>query len=581
MGFVLEAACLCNTGKIRRNNEDNFYFDGRCLPADNNGLDTPLTMTAHLEHTVHLAVFDGMGGENFGELAAFAAADRMRGLLAGEKPVPAGREAAAELAQELNRAVVKKEKELLTRRMGSTMVSFCFSARSVLTCNLGDSRAYTLRGGEITQLSEDHVDKRSGQRKAPLTQHLGIDPEDFLLEPTVTERALSDGDRYLLCSDGLSDMLSDSEIAAILSGTATAQDCAEKLVAAALEQGGRDNITVIVCCIRSDGKPEAVGAGPETKLKSSDVGTPPPPPALKRYWPILAGVLGLLLLLALGYNTIHRWSDPSCDYPARCSICGRTRGAALGHDWSPWAITEEPGCTAPGMESRVCRRDASHVDTRRIPAAGHRWRGATCTEPSFCEVCGEKSGSPLGHAWAEAAYIWSPDADSVTAERVCSRCGETESETVMTSCEMLEGDPAAQRFIAVFLNPAFSTQEKIVTLPLPEEEPVPTAEESVGESPAKPEYSVRNNGKLLLIDGEGSVGGLERELENWPELTRTLRHLCVGPGITRIEAGAFSECAGLLSVVLKNPSVQIEDGAFPESDTLIWRYEQEETRSAP
>ena len=141
----------------------------------------------------------------------------------------------------------------------------------------------------------------------------------------------------------------------------------------------------------------------------------------------------------------------------------------------------------------------------------------------------------------------------------------------MTSCEKLEGDPAAQRYIAVFLNPAFSAQEKIVTLPLPEEEPVPTAEESVGESPAKPEYSVRNNGKLLLIDGEGSVGGLERELENWPELTRTLRHLCVGPGITRIEAGAFSECAGLLSVVLKNPSVQIEDGAFPESDTLIWR----------
>ncbi len=302
MGFVLEAACLCNTGRIRRNNEDNFYFDGRCLPADNNGLDSPLTMTAELDHTVHLAVFDGMGGENFGELASFGAADRMRVLLAEGEPVPAERGAVAEMAQELNRAVVKKGKDLLTERMGSTMVSFCFSAQAVLTCNLGDSRAYALRGGEFTQLSEDHVDTRPGVKKAPLTQHLGIDPENFLLEPTVTERALRDGDRYLLCSDGLTDMLSDSEIAAILSGTATARECAEKLVAAALKRGGRDNITVIVCRVCSDGKTEQVGAAAETEKKAFAIGSLPAFAAWKRYWPILAGALGLLLLLVLGYT---------------------------------------------------------------------------------------------------------------------------------------------------------------------------------------------------------------------------------------------------------------------------------------
>ena len=151
----------------------------------------------------------------------------------------------------INEAVVAKQQELCTERMGSTMVALYFSHRYVYVCNLGDSRAYRLRNGEFLQLSVDHVEKREGQarKKAPLTQHLGIKPEDFLIEPYIAKGELKHGDRYLLCSDGLTDMLSNYEIDEIMTGADSAEECVKELVDAALEKGGKDNVTVIVCRI--------------------------------------------------------------------------------------------------------------------------------------------------------------------------------------------------------------------------------------------------------------------------------------------------------------------------------------------
>lgn len=252
MSFILDAACLCNMGKVRKNNEDNFYFDGRCLEAENDGLRHPVAMSKALRRELCLAVFDGMGGENFGELAAFAAADCMQSVTRKLKDyfIPERRFLNG-MCMKLNEAVVTKQRELCTERMGTTMVALYFSHGYVYVCNLGDSRAYRLRDGELLQISEDHVEKREGQthRKAPLTQHLGIDPEEFLIEPHIAKGELKHGDQYLLCSDGLTDMLTNVEIDAILTAAPTVEDCAQKLVDAALEKGGRDNVTVIVCRI--------------------------------------------------------------------------------------------------------------------------------------------------------------------------------------------------------------------------------------------------------------------------------------------------------------------------------------------
>ena len=244
----LYGACGCHMGKIRKNNEDNLLFDGKDMSSDNKGLEEIWTLEWSTERRRYDAVFDGMGGENFGELASFSAAEALRAelpeLLASDRPVD---EEFKDLSQRLNLAVVAEKERMLTTHMGTTMVSFCFEGDTVWACNLGDSRAYRLRDGVLTQLSEDHVEKWGNHgKKAPLTQHLGIEPEEMLLEPTVVSDRMQDKDQYLLCSDGVTDMLTDEEIAEILGRTGSVEECVKALIAAALDNGGRDNITAIL-----------------------------------------------------------------------------------------------------------------------------------------------------------------------------------------------------------------------------------------------------------------------------------------------------------------------------------------------
>lgn len=250
MPYIINAACMCNTGKKRKNNEDNFYFDGRCLEYNNTGLKHPVTMTKTLQREICVAVFDGMGGEEYGEIASFAAADNMKnGVHRLRDYVVPEKRLLKELCTKLNNAVVDEQKRMNVLRMGTTMVLLCFSHKSVYVCNLGDSRAYRLRDGEFLQVSKDHVEESETKthKKAPLNQYLGIDPEVYIIEPYIAKGDLKSGDRYLLCSDGLTDMLTNIEIDAIMESTFDVEKCAEKLVDAALEKGGRDNITVIVC----------------------------------------------------------------------------------------------------------------------------------------------------------------------------------------------------------------------------------------------------------------------------------------------------------------------------------------------
>lgn len=250
MRYTMQAACFCHTGKIRRNNEDNFYFDGKCLEQENKGLRHPVCIEDTLKNGFCIAIFDGMGGEHFGECAAYTAARQMQ---QAEKKVAdfwvSEKKYLNRMVTQLNEAVVEIQKELCTNRIGTTMVGLYFSGRYVYVCNIGDSRAYRLRNGEFLQLSVDHVEKgvTKEKRKVPLTQHLGIDPEEMLIEPHIAKGELQKGDMYLLCSDGLTDMLTNFEISDIMLKSEDAEDCVQSLITGALERGGRDNVTVIVC----------------------------------------------------------------------------------------------------------------------------------------------------------------------------------------------------------------------------------------------------------------------------------------------------------------------------------------------
>lgn len=242
---IIEAACCSNIGKIRKNNEDNFCFD--------NNIDTlkdgsVLKYKGTVQTGLYFALFDGMGGENFGEFASETAASKMLDL---DIRLPRINTIKA-VVEELNKAVVLKQQEMLTDKMGTTMASFHFFQNTVFVCNVGDSRVYRFRNGSIQQLSSDHTETQieNKNKKGALIQYLGMDPSEVRLEPHILKREFESGDIYLLCSDGLTDMLTDFEINNIIKANNNSEIIVEKLISAAIESGGRDNITVIVCKIQ-------------------------------------------------------------------------------------------------------------------------------------------------------------------------------------------------------------------------------------------------------------------------------------------------------------------------------------------
>lgn len=253
MSFTIHAACHCHTGYVRKNNEDNFFFDDLSLQERNAGLSAPLTLTAATDKRQLLAVFDGMGGEAFGETASFVAA---KALFAGAHSIDCEGDGdfSYEAARQMNLEVWRTAISLGTDRMGATLAMLTFRDDHVYACNLGDSRIFRLREGKFHQLSQDHTDEaflraQGIVRRPRLTQYLGMNPEEFQADPHVAGFFLQSGDRYLICSDGLTDMLDPGAVVeALLSAESPAQ-CAHRLVDAALEKGGRDNITVIVCTV--------------------------------------------------------------------------------------------------------------------------------------------------------------------------------------------------------------------------------------------------------------------------------------------------------------------------------------------
>lgn len=224
-------------------------MNGMCLERDHEGLDSPVTAAGTLKKGLRMAVFDGMGGENFGEYASFAAAQRMNRMdrTWKERLIP-GKQYLSRLMDRLNDAVLEVGQELNAERMGTTAVFLYCTGRHIFSCNLGDSRAYRLRAGTFTQLSQDHTTflHGSGRKKPFLTQYLGLDTQQFRLEPCIVREKWKKNDVYLLCSDGLTDMLEDREIADILTAMNSVQSGVQELMTAALNRGGRDNITAIV-----------------------------------------------------------------------------------------------------------------------------------------------------------------------------------------------------------------------------------------------------------------------------------------------------------------------------------------------
>lgn len=241
--FGIEYACLTTVGKVRKNNEDNYYAEGRYRTDLYAMEDELLTGEIGSEDNDMLAVFDGMGGEACGEVAAMVAASHCE-LFCRDKA--AYEEYLYELAEMLNDKVREECEERSLVLMGSTCAMIQFGKSDIYVLNAGDSRIYKLRSHELRQISEEHC-ARNYRGKA-LTKFLGL-PGDGKLHPYIAMGDYKVGDTYLLCTDGITDMLSDDEILSVIDRKAPPAQLVRALADMALERGGYDNATAVLCKI--------------------------------------------------------------------------------------------------------------------------------------------------------------------------------------------------------------------------------------------------------------------------------------------------------------------------------------------
>jgi protein phosphatase len=219
---------------------------GSFLECENTGLKEPLKGTADPKHSPAFAVFDGMGGEQNGEVAAYIAATTFDASYQEHPKAPAAA-FLQDVCMRMNEAICDYIDKQQLHSSGATAAIVLFDKNDVHICNIGDSRIYRYRGGELTQISLSHCDESAVFGKPLLTQNLGIPETEFIIEPYIAAEPHFCRDIYMICSDGLTDMVSDGDISAILSQKRDMDDCAEELKRKALEAGGVDNITIVLC----------------------------------------------------------------------------------------------------------------------------------------------------------------------------------------------------------------------------------------------------------------------------------------------------------------------------------------------
>lgn len=318
MTLVLRYIARSDRGLVRTNNEDSVYAGARLL-----------------------ALADGMGGHAAGEVASQLVIQAMRSL---DDDEPGG-----DLLSKLDRAVhngnsaihaqVEDSPEL--DGMGTTLTAILFAGSRIGLCHIGDSRGYLYRGGQLTQITRDDTFVQTLVEEGRITaEQAHTHPQRSLImraltgqeiEPTLTMREARAGDRYLLCSDGLSDVVSEETLADTLGSIADYQECADRLIELALRGGGPDNVTVIVADVvdhefgesrpivggAAGGDDEGYTPNPATAAGRAAALRPPPSepqrptiladdqpaPARRpvRRWLAVGAVLGVIVVLAAGF----------------------------------------------------------------------------------------------------------------------------------------------------------------------------------------------------------------------------------------------------------------------------------------
>ena len=222
------------------------------------------------------AVADGMGGHRGGEVASSLALETVQGMFERREG------SLAEQVAEANRAVFdRSQSDRKVSGMGTTLTAAQVDGNRVHLVHVGDSRAYLLRGGELTQITEDHTlvhrmvmegeiseeEAETHPHRSILTRALGVDQN---IQVDEGDLEIAPGDRLLLCTDGLTGMVPEGEIREILLESLDPQEAVDKLVKVANRAGGIDNITALILDFANDGSGPGATKGSAIRQPTSE-----------------------------------------------------------------------------------------------------------------------------------------------------------------------------------------------------------------------------------------------------------------------------------------------------------------------
>ena len=256
-----------NVGNVRENNEDNFYYNGLYLNKDTREIPAVYS-EEKMEQLQIYAVCDGMGGEAMGEEASLTAVEMLNKHHQNLKYVEeCDFDKYIEMYLiEASNAIYEKCSVAGSGRMGTTIAMVCLHEGKIHVYNVGDSRVYRMHGNKLVQVSEDHtqvmreirmgiIDKKEAKthpHRNRLTQFMGVSSEELIIQPNIAKFDAVNNDIYLICSDGVTDMIEDEELKEILRSKKSEQEMVCEIIDKAKNNGGRDNITAIV--LRIDAK---------------------------------------------------------------------------------------------------------------------------------------------------------------------------------------------------------------------------------------------------------------------------------------------------------------------------------------
>ncbi|MDL9936647.1 protein phosphatase 2C domain-containing protein [Gordonia sp. ABSL1-1] len=318
MTLVLRYFTRSDRGLVRSNNEDSAFAGHRLL-----------------------ALADGMGGHAAGEVASRLVIEALSVLDADEpgNDLLGALEEATRIGNEAIAAEVEAAPEL--DGMGTTLTAILFSGSRIGLCHVGDSRGYMFRDGQISQITRDDTFVQTLVDEGRITpEQAHTHPQRSLImraltgtevEPTLTMREARAGDRYLLCSDGLSDVVTEDTLAETLGSYPNPQECADRLIELALRGGGPDNVTVVIGDVvenevgqsrpimggAADGNEDTYTPDPKTAAGRAAALRPPPPEPVRsaildaepappkstkvRNWVIVGIIVAIIIALAAAF----------------------------------------------------------------------------------------------------------------------------------------------------------------------------------------------------------------------------------------------------------------------------------------